>query len=120
MFVSMARGCLPWACSVLLYGMTSWAVGAEPPTQADTADAVFGSPVPVNQLADARGGSFQTENHMSLTGTTSGNSAQNVVTGNNSIDKGAFDHMSGLPVVIQNSGANVLIQNAVIVNLQMQ
>lgn len=100
--------------------MTTWAVSAEPPAQAEQADTVFGSPVPVSQLAGARGGSFQTENHMSLTGTTSGNSAQNVMTGNNSIERGAFDNMSGLPVVIQNSGANVLIQNAVIVNLQMQ
>jgi hypothetical protein len=28
--------------------------------------------------------------------------------------------MSGIPVVIQNSGANVLIQNATIVNLQFK
>jgi hypothetical protein len=43
----------------------------------------------------------------------------NVVSGTNTIGMGAFANMSGLPLVVQNSGANVLIQNAVILNLQM-
>ena len=55
----------------------------------------------------------------SLAGTTAGNTAVNVATGTNAISAGAFSNMSGLPIVIQNSGANVLIQNAVILNLQM-
>jgi hypothetical protein len=42
------------------------------------------------------------------------------LTGSNSIAAGSFANMSGLPLVVQNSGANVLIQNAVIINLQMQ
>jgi hypothetical protein len=49
-----------------------------------------------------------------------GNTAVNVVTGSNSIDAGSFANMQGIPVVIQNSGANVLIQNATIVNLQLK
>ena len=53
-------------------------------------------------------------------GSTTDNSAINVLTGNNAIAAGAFTNMSGLPLVVQNSGANVLIQNAVIINLQMQ
>lgn len=117
MLASCLRACLPWGCSLLLYLATALPAPAEPLAAADHG---FGAPVPATQLAEARGGSFQAENHMTLTGTTSGNSAQNVVTGNNAIESGSFDHMSGLPVVIQNSGANVLIQNAVIVNLQMQ
>jgi hypothetical protein len=48
------------------------------------------------------------------------NSATNVVTGSNVIDAGSFANMSGIPVVIQNSGANVLIQNATIINLQFK
>ena len=56
---------------------------------------------------------------MNLSGTTANNSATDVLTGTNTISAGAFANMSGLPVVIQNSGANVLIQNAVILNLQM-
>ncbi|WP_332751318.1 hypothetical protein [Hydrogenophaga sp.] len=70
-------------------------------------------------LADQRGGSTRVRNDMTLTGTTADNTARHVNTGNNAISAGAFANMSGMPVVIQNSGANVLIQNAVILNLQM-
>jgi hypothetical protein len=42
------------------------------------------------------------------------------MTGANTIDAGSFANMSGIPVVIQNSGANVLIQNATIINLQLK
>jgi hypothetical protein len=66
-----------------------------------------------------RGGSTQVRNDMALTGTTADNTAQNVSTGNNAISAGAFSNMNGIPVVVQNSGANVLIQNAVIVHVQM-
>jgi hypothetical protein len=38
----------------------------------------------------------------------------------NVISGGSFANSSGLPVVIQNSGANVLIQNATVINLQLQ
>ncbi len=70
-------------------------------------------------LAGQRGGSTQVRNNMTLTGTTADNTARNVNTGDNAISAGAFANMSGMPVVIQNSGANVLIQSAVILNLQM-
>jgi hypothetical protein len=57
---------------------------------------------------------------MKLDGVVTGNSATNVSTGANVIDSGSFSNMSGIPVVIQNSGANVLIQNATIINLQFK
>jgi hypothetical protein len=57
---------------------------------------------------------------MQLNGAVSGNAAVNVVTGANAISSGSFSNASGLPVAIQNSGANVLIQNATIINIQMQ
>ena len=79
----------------------------------------FNVPVAVATLEDQRGGMQGVSSEMNLSGTTANNSATNVVTGTNSISAGAFANMSGLPVVIQNSGANVLIQNAVILNLQM-
>ncbi|MEN3292334.1 MAG: hypothetical protein V7642_1587 [Burkholderiales bacterium] len=53
-------------------------------------------------------------------GLVGSNAANNVITGMNSISEGAFTNASGLPIVIQNSGANVLIQNATIVNIQLQ
>ena len=122
MLATFLRWSLPWACSFLLYGLTATPSNAEglltPQAAKEAQD--FGAPVPLTQLADARGGSFQSYNQMTLNGTTSGNTAEHVMTGSNVIDAGAFDQMSGIPVVIQNSGANVLIQNALIVNLEMQ
>ena len=79
----------------------------------------FDKPVPAATLSHYRGGSELVHNDMTLSGTTAGNTAINVATGTNTISAGAFSNMSGLPLVVQNSGANVLIQNAVILNLQM-
>lgn len=81
--------------------------------------AGFSSPVALATLEQQRGGAQGMSTDLKLSGMTAGNSATHVVTGTNDISAGAFANMSGLPVVIQNSGANVLIQNAVIVNLQM-
>lgn len=55
-----------------------------------------------------------------LSGTLSDNSATQVATGNNVIQSGSFSNAAGLPVVIQNSGANVLIQNATVLNLELK
>jgi hypothetical protein len=70
-------------------------------------------------LARQRGGT-DTRNDMRLDGSVAANTAVNVVTGANSIDAGSFANMAGIPVVIQNSGANVLIQSATIINLQFK
>lgn len=48
------------------------------------------------------------------------NSAINNVTGSNFITDNAFGGAAGLPVAVQNTGNNVIIQNSFIVNLQMQ
>ena len=96
--------------------------GSGPPAGSLTVAAntgVFANPVGADSLATVEGWHADVNNEMTLTGTTAENSARNVNTGTNSIGGGAFANMSGLPVVIQNSGANVLIQNAVILNLQM-
>lgn len=78
------------------------------------------APVPLERLAQLRGGADTVSNEMQLNGAVSGNAAVNVVTGANSIGSASFSNASGLPVAIQNSGANVLIQNATIINIQMQ
>ena len=93
---------------------------AQLPVDTDTDNSFFGQPVSAIDLADQRGGASITNSEMTLAGTTADNTAINVATGSNTITAGAFANMSGLPLVVQNSGANVLIQNAVIVNLQMQ
>lgn len=78
------------------------------------------APQDERRLEQLRGGSEPVWNDMKLSGTVGGNSAQNVVTGANIITDGAFSNAVGLPTVIQNSGANVLIQNATIVNVQIR
>ncbi len=83
------------------------------------ASAFAAQAVAVETLAGQRGGSTRVHNDMTLAGTTADNTASQVSTGHNAISAGAFANMSGMPVVIQNSGANVLIQSAVILNLQM-
>ena len=44
------------------------------------------------------------------------NTVESSVTGSNTVSNGAFAGASGLATVIQNSGNNVIIQNATIVN----
>lgn len=72
------------------------------------------------RLENLRGGTETPWSDMRLDGTVGNNAATNVVTGANTITDGAFANASGLPMVIQNSGANVLIQNATIVNVQVR
>jgi len=88
---------------------------------ADPADG-WGKTADSALLGDLRGGADVTitEATATLGGTVGGNVANNVTTGFNVIDNGSFSGASGLPVVIQNSGANVLIQNATVINLQLQ
>ena len=71
-------------------------------------------------LDQARGGTDTITNEARLSGFVTGNSASYVSTGANTIDGAAFANASGIPIVIQNSGANVLIQNATIINLQLR
>lgn len=73
-----------------------------------------------SRLDATRGGDAATTNQATLAGTVTGNSAINVTTGANTIDSGSFANASGMPMVIQNSGANVLIQNATVINLQLK
>jgi hypothetical protein len=76
--------------------------------------------VDLDELEHERGRADTVLNDTKLNGDVARNSAVNVNTGSNTIDAGSFANMSGIPVVIQNSGANVLIQNATVVNLQFQ
>jgi hypothetical protein len=82
--------------------------------------ANWGIPARQSTLGDARGGSDTVSNDARLSATVSNNSATNVATGSNVIDHGSFANMSGLPMVIQNTGANVLIQSATVINLQLK
>ena len=69
------------------------------------------------ELAEDRGGTETNTNN--ATGTVSGNVASQLTTGSNMISQGSFSNSSGIPIVIQNTGNNVLIQNSTILNLQL-
>jgi hypothetical protein len=75
--------------------------------------------VSTETLAEQRGGDDEfVHNTIRVDGTVTDNSATNVVTGANSIADGSFANSSGIMSVVQNTGANVLIQSATIVNVQ--
>lgn len=46
------------------------------------------------------------------------NHAENILSGSNTLSGDAFSSASGINTAIQNSGSNVLIQNATVVNVQ--
>jgi hypothetical protein len=89
---------------------------------AELGAAELGSPIQEQALDQQRGGeSSRLElNWQETNGTVEGNRAINTSNGPNSISDGAFSHASGLPIAVQNSGNNVLIQNSVILNLRLQ
>jgi hypothetical protein len=112
------------ACATLVMVLPAQGFAQSSPAQQTTESTViqsagFDTPVAMATLEELRGGTLLVRNNMTLTGTTADNTATNVITGSNAISAGSFANMNGLPIVIQNSGANVLIQNAVILNLQM-
>jgi hypothetical protein len=89
------------------------------PTAKPTNSLLAMKPVDAKTLAGRRGGA-DVLNDMKLKGVVSDNKAVNVTTGNNVISEGAFAGTTGLPMVVQNTGNNVLIQNATIVNVQVK
>lgn len=70
-------------------------------------------------LAAQRGAAAVT-NIADTWGTVNDTTAINVVTGSNTVTEASFSNASGLSTVIQNTGANVLIQNSTIVNVQFK
>jgi hypothetical protein len=80
----------------------------------------FGKPVSDQVLAHHRGGHAINLNVQDLNANLFNNQADNNITGTNQITGHAFDGSSGVPTVIQNSGNNVIIQNATILNVKVQ
>ena len=76
---------------------------------------------PVSDSAlDVRRGGTETLNDMDLDGVVSGNHASNLMTGQNVVTDGSLSGNAGLATVVQNTGNNVLIQNATIVNIRLE
>jgi hypothetical protein len=91
------------------------------PNKAGRSDVTsLGAAMSPKALAAQRGGQAVTVNVNDLDGKLHDNSAINTISGNNYISQDAFSHTTGLPVAIQNSGNNVLIQNSFILNFEMK
>ncbi|MDB5819103.1 MAG: hypothetical protein JWQ11_2743 [Rhizobacter sp.] len=105
-------------------GFTPIAASAQCEAKGDAptkAASLFGArrAVSMATLSAQRGGTEVTE-VPTLSGSVSGNQASNTVSGSNSITNGAFSNSSGLPVIVQNSGNNVLIQTSTVVNVTIK
>lgn len=96
---------------------TATAAGSTPAARQAARQVDFGVAMTSDQLDAHRGGDALIGQN-NLTGTVSDNSAYKVSTGSNAISGGSFSGSSGLPTVIQNTGANVLIQNATVLNVR--
>ena len=80
--------------------------------------ASMGGAVDPGELGDLRGGTQVVDNDILVNGRVEDAIADDVLTGSNSVTAGSFSNASGISTVIQNTGANVLIQNAMIVHVK--
>ena len=81
----------------------------------------FAAPLQESRLATMRGGAeVVVVNQQDLSARMSNTSASNLTTGSNVITDGSFANSNGLPIVIQNSGNGVIIQNSTILNLNLR
>lgn len=106
------------ATTFLVLACASGATFAATPQDRPSPPA-FGAPATAEQLGSMTGGTDTTTNTNQLNATLSDAEAKRTVSGDNAINGGAFSNAAGLPTVIQNSGSNVIIQNATVVNLRM-
>lgn len=87
----------------------------------DSESTGFGSaPLDESVLDNQRGGSDLHLSEIRAVGNVSDVETHNVITGHNIVSDGALAGASGMPMFIQNSGNGVLIQNAVILNVEVQ
>ena len=111
-------------CTALCCSAISWPLQASANEAIPSASGVvnvFGSAaVNIEALENSRGGADLYLNDIKSDGVVRDNRASNLTTGNNWVTEGSFTGAAGFPTVVQNSGNNVLIQNATIINLQVQ
>ena len=118
--MNRAAAALAVSVGVAMLSLCAPAASAEPGAARGQAPSrAFPPPLSPKALAQQRGGS-DGAGLASLQGSVSDARAVNVATGGNVIGGGALSGASGVPVVIQNSGNNVLIQSATIVNVTVK
>ncbi len=118
---------LKFTCLFLLGAQTaavlagSEAAPALSETSAETESGTdsLGMVVPNAELAQYRGGTALQLSEMNLDSRLINNQAIANVTGSNFVTQDAFSGSSGFSTVVQNSGNNVIIQNATILNLSL-
>lgn len=99
---------------------SSNAHAGEPQQASFTPVSGFGRIIDAEVLETQRGGSDLHLSEIHAAGSVSEVQAYDLVTGHNIVSDNALAGAAGLPMVIQNSGNGVLIQNAVILNVQVQ
>lgn len=113
----------------LILGALCFSAVSPLPAQADESEALAPTSlaesigdvvVDAALLDEARGGADFELNDIKSDGVVTNNHASNLTTGNNWVTDGSFAGAGGFSTVIQNSGNNVLIQNATIIKLQVQ
>lgn len=76
--------------------------------------------IDIDVLADQRGGADAHLSDIHAAGSVREVQVQDVATGFNLVSDGALAGNSGMPMLIQNTGNGVLIQNAVILNVEVK
>ena len=110
-------GALLWAPSALADGLDGRLSKGKTATPAAM---LGGKALGTAALASYRGGADLHLNDIHGDGQVRENRASNLATGSNFVTDGALAGADGFSTVVQNSGNNVLIQNATIINMQVQ
>lgn len=99
---------------------SAWAEPVEAPLASDTGEFMLAPVAMADAQLDQLRGRQTVFNTNDVDGQLYNNEVISNVTGSNFVGDGAFAGISGFSTVIQNSGNNVLIQNATVLNLQFQ
>ncbi len=105
---------------LLVGGAPAWAAQGADLSVSDQGESMLGSAAVADDQLDQLRGRQTVFNSNDVDGQLYNNEAVSNVTGSNFVTDGSFAGMSGFSTVIQNSGNNVLIQNATVLNLQFQ
>jgi hypothetical protein len=81
----------------------------------------LGAPIAQGTLDERRAGDGRLQfNVQENSANLNDNSVERTLTGSNIIKDGAFSNNAGLPLAVQNTGNNVIIQNAFILNIEVR
>jgi hypothetical protein len=100
------------------WGEPTSSAGAQPNTMKSS---LFQHAVSESALEARRGRALDLRiTEVTERGAVSENAAHHLTTGSNIVSDGAFANSAGVPIVVQNSGNNVLIQNSTVLNLNVK